>query len=64
EETHAHFNEHAITDKSVNYLGNFLKNTFVIGYELSEQTKSILDKINIKYIDIWLHPIRFVDDNF
>ncbi|HCA5916435.1 TPA: hypothetical protein U7M85_004996 [Escherichia coli] len=64
EETHAHFNEHAITDKSVNYLGNFLKNTFVIGYELSEQTKSILDKINIKYIDIWLHPIRFLDDNF
>lgn len=64
EETHAHFNAKAITNESLIYLKNYLGNTFVIGYELSEQTKSVLDAINIKYVDIWLHPVRFLDDNF
>lgn len=33
-----------------------------MGYELSEQTRKILDKIKVTYIDIWLHPIRYMDD--
>lgn len=64
EETHAHFNVNAINNESLIYLEKFLSNTFVIGYELSEQTKKILDAIDVKYVDIWLHPIRFLDDNF
>lgn len=64
EETHAHFNTNAISNESLIYLEKYLKDTFVIGYELSEQTKKILDLIKVKYVDIWLHPIRFLDDNF
>ncbi len=64
EESHVHFNAGTISEESFLYLKQFINNTFVIGYELSEQTKEILDAINIKYVDIWLHPIRFLDDNF
>jgi hypothetical protein len=39
EETHAHFNVNAINNESLIYLEKFLSKTFVIGYELSEQTK-------------------------
>lgn len=64
EETHAHFNVNSISNESLIYLKKYLDNTFVIGYELSEQTKSVLDAIGVKYVDVWLHPIRFLDDNF
>ena len=36
--------------------------TLIIGYEFSNETKEILDRLNYTYIDIWLHPVRFMDD--
>lgn len=58
-----YFSEKDITESSLNYLKSFFKdNSIIIGYELSEQTRNIFDRIGLKYIDIWLHPIRFYDD--
>ena len=34
--------------------------SYELGTELSEQTRSILTRANIKYVDIWLHPVRFL----
>jgi len=58
-----YFHQNQINEKSVSYLkSQFVKDYFLIGYELSEQTRSILNQAKIKYIDIWLHPIRYMDD--
>ena len=52
-----------ISEKSLKYLQSFFSNKdLLIGYELSEQTRFLFDKINIKYIDFWLNPIRYIDD--
>ncbi|NIL01468.1 HAD-IA family hydrolase [Yersinia mollaretii] len=52
-----------ITNNSIEYLSScFPKNTIFISYELSEQTRNILDCAGLIYIDIWLHPIRYMDD--
>ena len=62
--THFWYDTNLITTKSLNYLKSYLGNSFIIGYELSENTKRILDLAGYNYLDIWLHPIRFLDDNF
>ena len=48
---------------SLDYLGSFL-NSFdlIIGYELSEITKESINSLQKRYIDIWLSPIRFLND--
>lgn len=52
-----------VTESSISYLkGHISKSTLVIGYELSSATRTILDKAEITYIDVWLHPIRYLDD--
>lgn len=62
-ETQFYFEYKKISKKSKDYLKeNLGENTLVIGYELSDQTKKILTDIDVKYIDLWLHPIRFMDD--
>lgn len=38
------------------------EDSLVIGYELSEATRTILTDCGIAYIDIWLHPVRYLDD--
>ncbi len=38
------------------------RNSIVIAFELPELLKSALDRLNIPYIDIIIHPIRFLDD--
>ncbi|WP_143233163.1 hypothetical protein [Aeromonas sp. RU39B] len=64
EETHYWYNENNINAKSIAYLkSHFSQCNLVIGYELSYQTRAILSRAGIKYIDMWLHPIRFMDDN-
>ncbi|MFK8330736.1 hypothetical protein M2D63_012050 [Pseudomonas sp. BJa5] len=63
-ESHFHFNEQSISEKSLELIKAPLQNTILIGYELSEETRAVLSRANISYIDIWLHPIRFLDDNF
>lgn len=54
---------HEIDDASVEYLRSAFDPTDVIlGYELSEQTRTILTRAGLRFIDIWLHPVRFTDD--
>ncbi len=61
--THFYYDIEKITDESIDYLREYMSSeNLIIGYELSEQTKAILEKMNIIYIDMWLHPIRFLDD--
>ena len=38
------------------------RNSIVIAFELPELLKSALDRLDIPYIDIIIHPIRFLDD--
>lgn len=62
-EKHIDFNYQNITFESIEYLKKFIdKNCLVIGYELSNNTKLLLENIGIIYIDFWLHPIRFFED--
>lgn len=63
-ESHFHFTDNAITDDSIQLLQETLSDSLLIGYELSEETRHILNRAGLTYIDIWLHPIRFLDDNF
>lgn len=57
------FDETKITDNSINYLRScFPNDTIFISYELSEQTRVILNLSGFNFIDIWLHPIRYMDD--
>lgn len=58
-----YFDSKKISSDSIGYLKDFLgEGNLIVGYELSEQTRRILTQANIIYIDIWLHPIRFMDD--
>ena len=34
----------------------------VVFYELSDFTRSIVERLEIKFIDLWLSPIRFIED--
>ena len=57
------FNISELTVDSFNYFQSFIQNyELVIGYELTEATVKLLKSINAKYINIWLHPIRYLDD--
>ena len=57
------FDETRVTEASVTYARNFIEaDDLIIGYEMSHQTKAILDRIGAHYVDMWLHPIRFMDD--
>ncbi|NJK55798.1 MAG: hypothetical protein HC939_07280 [Pleurocapsa sp. SU_5_0] len=38
------------------------KNSIVIAFELPELLKSALDSLNIPFVDIIIHPVRFLDD--
>ncbi|WDY56679.1 HAD-IA family hydrolase [Pseudomonas sp. PSKL.D1] len=57
------YNAEIVSDQSISYLKEFIsEQTLVIGYELSHATRTVLDRANITYIDIWLHPVRYLDD--
>ncbi|MEY8213034.1 MAG: hypothetical protein RPR97_00985 [Colwellia sp.] len=64
DEIHFWYEDYKISDKSIAYLRRHLKGCeILVGYEMSLQTRTLLDRANINYIDIWLHPVRFMDDN-
>jgi hypothetical protein len=44
------------------YFEKFLNDTLVIGYEMPPPITSALEQLNIPYIDINLHSVRFLDD--
>lgn len=58
------FYRHAeVTQASLDYLSECLgSDALIIGYELSESTRAIFSRMGVTYVDIWLHPIRFLDD--
>lgn len=63
DETQFWFDASRITEASLALLEPFVSSTdLVIGYELSEQTRSVLDRMGVQWIDVWLHPVRFMDD--
>lgn len=52
-----------ITEDSKEYLKSFInENCLLIGYEFSSETQKILSDLGCIYVDIWLHPVRFLDD--
>ncbi|MBV8871238.1 MAG: hypothetical protein JO014_00710 [Metakosakonia sp.] len=60
---HFYYNHDDINEDSLQYLRGFVsEDDLIVGYELSEQTRNILTRANVRYIDIWLHPVRFLDD--
>lgn len=61
--TQFYFDDYHISPTSISYLNKYLdSSTLVIGYEISENTRNILSLMKVNYIDIWLHPIRYLDD--
>ncbi|HHH0502579.1 TPA: HAD-IA family hydrolase [Yersinia enterocolitica] len=61
--TQLFYNFSDVNEKAVDIFSNILrKDTFYICYELSKQTRELMDKLGYVYLDIWLHPIRFMDD--
>ena len=57
------FNTEILLDESLEFLRNTLSPAdVIIGYELSDATRSALHRASLTYVDIWLHPVRFYDD--
>jgi HAD superfamily hydrolase (TIGR01549 family) len=57
------FNVQNISSESIAYLKNYIpENTLVVGYEFSAATRNVMERSGITYIDMWLHPIRYLDD--
>ncbi|KAB7693636.1 HAD family hydrolase [Plesiomonas shigelloides] len=62
-ETHFYYDSELISDASIEYLSSKIgEKTLIIGYELSEQTRNVINRLGLIYIDLWLHPVRFLDD--
>lgn len=52
-----------ISKDSLKYFSKFFNsNIIIIGWELQKLTTDILDSIGASYINIWLHPVRFLED--
>ncbi|WP_237154464.1 hypothetical protein [Oryzibacter oryziterrae] len=63
EETQIYFSPKSISVASIEYLKSCLHDgTIVVGYEISASTREILTRAGVTYVDMWLHPIRFMDD--
>ncbi len=63
DELQFYFDDEEITSESIDFLLEFLPvESVVVAYELSRQTRRVLDRAGIVYIDVWLHPIRYLDD--
>jgi hypothetical protein len=56
------YDEENITEDAIAYVNEFIKDAFVIGFEISPVLSRILNKLNVPYIDIIHHPYRFLDD--
>ncbi len=53
----------SIPHEAENYYINFVKDSLVICHELPNTLKKIHDKYDLPYIDISVHPVRFLEDN-
>ncbi len=54
----------SVNEKAEEYFLNCFKNSFVVGYELPKIFKSLMEKLEIDFIDFKIHPCRFSDDIF
>jgi len=62
-DVHLSFDPESLSEASLRLVRDAIgPNTLVIGYELSQQTRRVFDRIGQPYIDIWLGPVRFLDD--
>jgi len=52
------------SNASLGYLSTFFEKSLVIGFELPDIIMNMFDELNIPYIDIIIHPIRYLDDIF
>ena len=52
------------TPVCLEYLDDFVRDSLVIGFELSDALTSMLNKLLINYIDTAIHPVRYLDDIF
>lgn len=48
----------------IEYYGKYIKDSLVIYHEIPAILKNIHRQLDIPYIDINVHPIRYMDDNF
>jgi len=46
------------------YMEQYFQNALVIGFELPEIFVNLFNELNIVYIDLIIHPIRYLDDIF
>lgn len=51
-----------LTKEAELYFLSFFNNSFVIGFELPQVFINLFNKHNISFIDIIIHPIRYLDD--
>lgn len=57
------FDPAKLTRYSIDYFGKLInKYDLIIGYELTTPFVCLLENFSKKYINIWLHPIRYLDD--
>lgn len=60
---HFWFDERRVSEASIAYLQQFLPaGSVLVGYELGEPTRRVLERAGVHYVDAWLHPVRFYDD--
>ena len=53
-----------VPDAAVEYYNKYINNSLVIYHEIPHIYRTIHAKLNIPYIDMNVHPVRFLDDNF
>jgi hypothetical protein len=53
---------HEYNEEAYNYVESIFKDSLVIGYEIDSCILNILDYFGIPYIDAYISPIRFLDD--
>lgn len=53
-----------ISDDTLQYMRTFFQDSLVIGFELPELFMKIFNRLDIPYIDLIVHPIRYLDDIF
>lgn len=51
-----------ISEKALDYYSSFIKDSLVIYIEASETIKRIHNILGVPYIDLTVHPIRYLDD--
>lgn len=57
-------NSSIISDSALEYIYDQFKDSCVIGFELPRIITSALDKLDIPYVDLIIHPIRYLSDIF